>query len=259
MVHKAWRIRRLALVVLVGLACQSLVVHTAWGQVGMTNQQADANQEAAANRNNKQPATPLQSIEELITVTIAPTTWDDVGGEGSFVVMELMNMLVVSQTNEVHEQIENLLHTMTRVVAEQRGQDVAEQPLFRVRSTIAPEMVDRHDAIQAALRSETSVDFFEEPLTDVVKSLEQQFGIEIELDTLAMETIGIPMDQVVTKQVSGTKLKTVLQLILRDLGLTYAVNGEVLMITTPDGAPAHSMQTKVYWISPQLFHQTAGE
>ncbi|HXT60959.1 MAG TPA: hypothetical protein VN699_20130, partial [Pirellulales bacterium] len=57
----------------------------------------------------------FQSLIELITSTIAPTTWDEVGGPGA--IQEYRNnlSLVISQTQEVHEEIADLLAQLRRL------------------------------------------------------------------------------------------------------------------------------------------------
>lgn len=56
-----------------------------------------------------------QSLIELITSTIAPTTWDDVGGPGSIQEFRGNLSLVISQTQEVHEEIADLLTQLRRL------------------------------------------------------------------------------------------------------------------------------------------------
>jgi hypothetical protein len=51
----------------------------------------------------------FDSLIDLITSTIKPTTWDNVGGPGSIVPAHGVGALVVSQTQAVHEEIEALL------------------------------------------------------------------------------------------------------------------------------------------------------
>lgn len=53
----------------------------------------------------------FDSLIEIITTTIAPTTWDEVGGPGSISAYDgrAGPALVVSQTYEVHEELGNLL------------------------------------------------------------------------------------------------------------------------------------------------------
>ncbi|MBN2294870.1 MAG: general secretion pathway protein GspD [Pirellulales bacterium] len=55
------------------------------------------------------------SLIDLITTTIAPESWTDVGGEGSISQYENNLTLVVSQTQEVHEDIVDLLEQLRRL------------------------------------------------------------------------------------------------------------------------------------------------
>jgi len=54
-------------------------------------------------------------IIDLITTTIAPQSWDDVGGPGSISGFDTNLSLVVSQTQEIHEQIADLLEQLRRL------------------------------------------------------------------------------------------------------------------------------------------------
>jgi hypothetical protein len=64
-------------------------------------------------------ATDYDSLIDLLTLTIAPQSWDDVGGPGSIEPHDNTASLVVSQTREVHIQLESLLITLRRVKATQ--------------------------------------------------------------------------------------------------------------------------------------------
>jgi general secretion pathway protein D len=57
----------------------------------------------------------FDSLIELITTTVAPQTWDSVGGPGSIAPFANNLSLVVSQTQEVHEQIADLLQQLRRL------------------------------------------------------------------------------------------------------------------------------------------------
>lgn len=57
----------------------------------------------------------FQSLIELITSTIAPTTWDEVGGPGAIQEFRGNLSLVISQTQEVHEEIAELLTQLRRL------------------------------------------------------------------------------------------------------------------------------------------------
>jgi general secretion pathway protein D len=57
----------------------------------------------------------FDGLIDLITSTIEPTTWDDVGGPGSIAPFETNLSIVVSQTQEVHEKIVDLLEQLRRL------------------------------------------------------------------------------------------------------------------------------------------------
>jgi hypothetical protein len=80
------------------------------------------------------------------------------------------------------------------------------------------------------------LEFSEVPLEDVVDVLEEEYTIPILLDTPALEDIGLGPDESVTIKLSDITLRSALRLMLRRLGLTYVIDNEVLIITTPDEA-----------------------
>jgi general secretion pathway protein D len=57
----------------------------------------------------------FDSLIELITTTIAPESWTDVGGPGAIREFETNLSLVISQTQDVHEQIADLLEQLRRL------------------------------------------------------------------------------------------------------------------------------------------------
>ncbi|HEX5103905.1 MAG TPA: hypothetical protein VFV87_08855, partial [Pirellulaceae bacterium] len=57
----------------------------------------------------------FDSLIELITTTISPDSWDEVGGPGSISGFDTNLSLVVSQTQEVHEQLADLLEQLRRL------------------------------------------------------------------------------------------------------------------------------------------------
>ncbi len=57
----------------------------------------------------------FDSLIDLITATIEPDSWDDVGGENSIQQFETNLSLVVSAPNEVHEEIADLLRQLRRL------------------------------------------------------------------------------------------------------------------------------------------------
>lgn len=86
--------------------------------------------------------------------------------------------------------------------------------------------------ILAALASQTSLDFIDQPLADVVDTLRKKHEIEIQLDNKALSDEGIGSDTPVTRNIQGISLESALRLVLGEMDMTYLPKNEVLMITT---------------------------
>jgi hypothetical protein len=101
------------------------------------------------------------------------------------------------------------------------------------------------EKILQALAEPTVVDFLDTPLTEVTAHLHARHGIEIALDNKALRDVGTDTNTPVTCTMKGVSLRTVLDLMLRDLDLTWTIEEEVLLITTPEEASTR-LVTKVY-------------
>ena len=106
----------------------------------------------------------------------------------------------------------------------------------------AVEKIER--ALRGPLHS-TGLDFVEIPLQEVVAALQDDYGIPIKLDTTALEETGISSDEKVTANIHNVSLRSALRLVLKNLQLTYVIDDEVLMITTPEAAESN-LKTCVY-------------
>jgi hypothetical protein len=99
--------------------------------------------------------------------------------------------------------------------------------------------------IEAALASPTELNFTESPLQEVVDYLKEQHGIEIKIDNMGLQDVGIDASSPVTVSLKGVTLRSALNIMLRELSLTWIIEDEVLMITTPEEADMR-LETKVY-------------
>jgi len=90
--------------------------------------------------------------------------------------------------------------------------------------------------IDDALKSPTQLEFIETPLQDVIDYLKDFHDIEIQIDKKALDDVGIGSDTPITKNLKGISLRSALRLTLRELDLTYVIQDEVLLITTPEQA-----------------------
>jgi hypothetical protein len=99
--------------------------------------------------------------------------------------------------------------------------------------------------IRDALESPTQMEFTETPLQDAIGYLKDLHGIEIQLDTRAMEDAGVGSDTPVSRVLNGVSLKSGLRLLLGDYDLTFIIKDEVLLVTTHDKAETE-LVTKAY-------------
>ncbi|HUT09423.1 MAG TPA: hypothetical protein VMY42_02920 [Thermoguttaceae bacterium] len=99
--------------------------------------------------------------------------------------------------------------------------------------------------IEEALDSPTQLEFIECPLQDVIDYLKDYHEIEIQIDARALQDVGIGTDTPITRNLKGVSLRSALTLMLRELDLTFLIENEVLMITTPEEAECR-LTTKIY-------------
>jgi hypothetical protein len=90
--------------------------------------------------------------------------------------------------------------------------------------------------IHAALEAETTMAFEEMPFQDVVDYLHDLHGIEIQLDSKALEDAAVGSDTPITRHLKGISLRSALHLVLAPLDLTYVVRDDVVLITTREAA-----------------------
>jgi len=94
-------------------------------------------------------------------------------------------------------------------------------------------------AIELALPKQVGsagLEVFDTPLAEVVDFLQSEYNIPIVIDSRALEDLGVSSDDPVTVTARNIKLESALNLMLRQLDLTYIVRDEVLQITTLEEA-----------------------
>ncbi len=101
------------------------------------------------------------------------------------------------------------------------------------------------DRIETELAKQTSVDFVEQPLKDVLLFLSDLHKIPIVLQKKKLEEAGVSPDAAITTNLRGVSLRSALNIILKEWELTYLVRDEVLQITTPEDAESQ-LDIRVY-------------
>lgn len=96
--------------------------------------------------------------------------------------------------------------------------------------------LDAEQVIHAALDSKTTQTFIETPLSEAIQTLSAAHDIAIVIDHRALDEIGLDSGVGVNLDLKNVSLRAFLDLMLRDLDLTYIVKDEVLQVTTAEAA-----------------------
>lgn len=105
--------------------------------------------------------------------------------------------------------------------------------------------------IHAAMDDQTAVNFIDAPLTEACQFISKTHDIPVLVDARALEEIGLTPDVPVTISLKGTKLRSALRLILKDLDLTYRIDDEVLQICTIESAE-WNLSSYMFKLPPKL-------
>ncbi len=101
------------------------------------------------------------------------------------------------------------------------------------------------ERIQAALEEPTTIEFTDTPLVDAMEFLSEQHSIRIILDEEALREDGISPDEPFNRVLAGISLRSLLNILLDEYGLTYMIKNEVMYITTIVEERARK-ETRVY-------------
>ena len=165
------------------------------------------------------------SLPRLITGTIAPNSWDAVGGPGGIKVRE--GLLIVSQTSDTIAEIELVLAAIRKVPV--WSTPVEEKSLVVVSLTeIDPQTLK----IKALLEKQVPLDFEQTPLNKIVAYLEKELGCSILVDAEGLKYAGVKADVSVTMKSKHLALRSSLDLVLSPLELEMFIHDGVLNITS---------------------------
>ena len=170
-----------------------------------------------------------ESLRQAIMSVINPDAWDEVGGPGA--IEGIYGSLVISQTDDVHEEVSRFLQTYRAIVENERDADVPQQTAF----ILGPQA---NELIQAGLDQPLTAEFEDIGLREVLEFIIEAKNIPIVIDTRALEDFGIDTSSPINAKFKETPLRFALARILHELELVYTIRDEVLFITTPEEAEA---------------------
>ncbi|QDU74367.1 hypothetical protein Pan97_13740 [Bremerella volcania] len=86
---------------------------------------------------------------------------------------------------------------------------------------------------QEKLQSATAeIDFIETPLSDALQFVSEQIDVPIRIDQRALDDVGFDIETEVTLKTPQLAANTLLQLLLREVSLTYLVDSTGVVVTT---------------------------
>jgi hypothetical protein len=189
----------------------------------------DAHDLIASHRKITENKVKLDDLVDIITTTIAPTTWTDTGGTGSMSPYD--TQLIISQTVEIQEQISELLAAIRQV------RDVP-QKVIEAGGSVGLDQSDHYAAIRTLLEKRRDLDFAETPLKDIETVL-NKLGILAQLDVKAITDAGGSADMPITFKINAVRLDAALRLMLEEHELNYIIDHDVLLITSDTKAKEH--------------------
>lgn len=102
-----------------------------------------------------------------------------------------------------------------------------------------------HAAILNRLQKKVSISFQNTPLAGALEEISDLCGINIVIDRKVLEEEGIKVDRPLTMKMQAATLSAALKVLVEQVGLSFVVKDEVVLVTTPARARGKLMQ-KVY-------------
>jgi hypothetical protein len=172
------------------------------------------------------------ALADMIASCVAPTTWSDVGGPGEMVAAELNGepLLVIAQNSAHHAEVTNLLGALRRAVRDAAAGRL--QPSYRCGLPTPP----AEQAIEEALARRVTLSFQAVPLCDAIRQVGREQKINVAVDGRGLDDVGLEPTTPITFRANDISLRSALKLMLRDLGLSYLIEDEQLVITSREEA-----------------------
>ena len=168
----------------------------------------------------------MDRLVETITTTIAPDSWEELGGSG--VLDTIGDVLFVRHNDDIHRKIRGLLQALRK---HGRRTFIYDPP--------------QHQQIRQQLHKPITVSFTDIALSDAVTQIATESKIDLRLNRTVLRQLGIRERTPVTLALTDTPVDTVLNALLQDLKLTWILRDGVLSITSHAEADAH-MITAVF-------------
>jgi hypothetical protein len=118
----------------------------------------------------------------------------------------------------------SIVHSYGRNAAQRRIDSVLDQPLS------------------------SPLEFIETPINQIAQLIAEHYDIPIVIDVESLKAAGLTPEEEATVTIGNVSLKSALRLLLQTAGdntMTYILDNEVILITTPEVAAKH-LETRIY-------------
>ncbi|MCO6043836.1 hypothetical protein NG895_07940 [Aeoliella sp. ICT_H6.2] len=122
-------------------------------------------------------------------------------------------------------------------------------PAMALAAEAKPE--DSWEWLQQKLSMPTTLHVHKMPLNQVVELLEQQTGLQMIIDTTALDDLGLSPDEPVTVSLDSVTFGAMLDLAFKELELSWSLREKVVIITTEEEALIHQF-VRVYQVDDLL-------
>lgn len=209
----------------------------------------------SASQSPHEPASVVTQLREAIVVTTGSPEngdWEEVGGTGTIFAIRLgrTQLLIARQLPEVHDEIRAFLADL-RTVHRSRSESGASA---HVRAFKDPQSKRVHeaahgpgDSLDRALARRLDFHLVDANLDTLIAMLEDQLGIRIRVDRVALGEPGIEITRTpLTLRATGISAFSALKWSLRKLDLEWFVRNRETVIVTARQAAANLFYTRVY-------------
>ena len=124
----------------------------------------------------------------------------------------------------------------------------ADQAVAQLKRPVSPAHLKAEAKILRALSAKGEVEFLDTPLEDAIEFVGNAWKVPVQIDVENLKADGIALDEPLTFRATGIPGRSLLALVLRDLGLTWTIQQGVLVITTEVDAEM-MMDMRVYDVS----------
>jgi hypothetical protein len=99
--------------------------------------------------------------------------------------------------------------------------------------------------ITDALNRPVVVDFVHQPLSEAIEILGSQTGVAMDIDQRALDDLGVDANTPVTLRTGPVRVRSALELMLKELDLTWVIESDALIVTTNERAE-ENLVVRVY-------------